>query len=216
MHGMHRRKKLLELMRNGRQAVTAKTSYLIKVLQSEITRELSIPRFQNDQSGSPGDFTLEWDAPHSKDIVLRKKCETGEELAVSALLGSAYSLSGTYPWNVEMKVCVKKPGLASLLQFDCNVYMRNDSTSEYYCHITSARYLQSSSSTGPRYYTGPSFRDLDPDLRTAFDEYLKTRLGGSLLKFLIEYMHRKEQNQYVNWLQKLQEMVCNGESSSPS
>lgn len=43
---MHRRKKLLELMRNGRQAVTAKTSDLIKALQSEITHELSIPRFQ--------------------------------------------------------------------------------------------------------------------------------------------------------------------------
>jgi len=112
---------------------------------------------QNDQSGSPGDFTLEWDAPHSEDMVLRKKCETGEEVAVSALLGSKRSLSATYPQNVEMKVCIKKPGLASLLQFDCNVYVRTDSTSEYYFYITSARYLQSSSSTGPRYYTGPPF-----------------------------------------------------------
>jgi len=59
-------------------------------------------------------------------------------------------------------------------------------------------------------------RDLDPDLQTSFDEYLKARLGGSLLKFLIDHMHRKEQNLYVNWLQKLQETVSKGESSSPS
>ena len=30
---------------------------------------------------------LDWDSPQSQDVVLRKKFESGEEVAVSALLG---------------------------------------------------------------------------------------------------------------------------------
>lgn len=209
--------KVLELMRKGVQALEAKahTSELLKVLQSEITHELSSPSFQNDQAGPPEGFALEWDAPYSQDIVLRKKCETGEEVAISALLGPDYTSDETYTRDVRMKVCVRKPGMRSFLQFDCVVF-KESLTGPEFC-IKNARYLQSSSSRGPSYYTGPVFSHLNPVVDSAFTEYLEARgVGGSLVNFLLLHMHRKEQNQYVNWLQKLQETVSQGESSDSS
>lgn len=112
---------------------------------------------QNNETGSPGDFTLEWDAPNSQDIVLRRKYGTGEEIAISALLGPLeYTQETTYPRVVNMKVCIKKPGLSSLLQFNCEVTNRSYAGPDF--NISSASYFKSLSSTGPRYYTSPLFR----------------------------------------------------------
>lgn len=97
---------------------------------------------------------MEWDTPNSCDIVLRKKCDTGEEVAVSALLGPPDNArDGTYPRGVHMKVCIKKPGLSSLLHFGCEV-TNTSHTGPEFC-IYSADYLRSTSSTGPRFYKGP-------------------------------------------------------------
>lgn len=132
------------------------------------------------------------------------------------------NILSTHPqqtWTeTKESICQVKPCICILS------FLRGWMTSclcEVYCHLNYetccfwiSTYILFTIFLTPMY---PFFcSDLDPDLRTAFDEYLKTRLGGSLLKFLIEHMHRKEQNQYVNWLQKLQEMVSNGESSSPA
>ncbi|KAK9671098.1 hypothetical protein RND81_12G007000 [Saponaria officinalis] len=201
------RKKAVALaMRMKRDAMEAKGLNLLKVLQSEITHELSSPCFQNNPSGSPGDFTLEWDAPHSQDVVLRKKCDTGEEVVVSAVLGLPYTYreEATYPRLVKMKVCIKKPGLSSLLHFDCKVFSYDDLE----LRINSAQYLPSTSSTGRRFYTGPPFFEFDPEIQAAFKEYLEARgIGPTLLHFLQQHMHAKEETQYVNWLKKLQETV---------
>ncbi|KAH9623625.1 hypothetical protein KSS87_018687, partial [Heliosperma pusillum] len=203
--GRMRRGKAWEIIRK-RNAFKSKGLDLIKILQSEITHQLSSPCFQDNPSDSSGDFTLEWDAPHSQDVVLRKKCDTGEEVAVSAVLGSYLDTGGTYPRRVNMKVCIKKAGLSSLLQFDCSVL--DISYGDPELNITSAHYLPSRSSIGRRYYTAPLFRDLDPDLQAAFKKYLEAKgIGQTLMSFLQQHMHKKEETQYVNWLQKLQEMV---------
>ncbi|KAL9232596.1 hypothetical protein vseg_007691 [Gypsophila vaccaria] len=189
-----------------KEAMKAKGLNLLKLLQSEITHELSSPCFQNIPSGSPGDFTVEWDAPHAQDLVLRKKCDTGEEVAISALLGPYYDVEATYPRLVKMKVCIKKPGLSSLLLFDCVIFNRSYDGPDF--NINSARYLPSTSCTDFKYYTGPYFRSLDPELQAAFKEYLEARgIRPTLCDFLRQHMHKKEETQYVNWLQKLQEMV---------
>lgn len=53
-------------------------------------------------------------------MVLRRRCESGEEVAVSAFLGAEGSNENAkFPREAFMKVGVKKPGLRSLLQFDC-------------------------------------------------------------------------------------------------
>ncbi|XP_048497588.1 uncharacterized protein LOC104889386 isoform X2 [Beta vulgaris subsp. vulgaris] len=175
------------------------------------TEERKGSKGTNNEAGSPGDFTLEWDAPNSQDIVLRKKCDTGEEVAVSALLGPVeYIRNGTYPRVVNMKVCIKKPGLSSLLQFDCKVANRSYNGPEF--NISSASYLRSTNSTGPRYYKAPLYSEVDPLLQDAFRDYLETKgVGESLMNFLVVHMHKKEENQYVNWLQNLQGMVSRGE-----
>ncbi|KAG5242605.1 mitochondrial acidic protein [Salix suchowensis] len=106
------------ILRKGRKAL--EDLGLVKILQSEIKHELSTTPFQDNQSGSLGDFKVDWDSMESQDVVLRRKCESGEEVAVSALLGQEmFAERGIFPREVLMKVCVKKTGLNSVLQFDC-------------------------------------------------------------------------------------------------
>ncbi|XP_031256551.1 uncharacterized protein At2g39795, mitochondrial [Pistacia vera] len=184
---------------------------LLKVLQSEITHELSFKRFQDIQNGPVGGFTLEYDAPQSQDVVLRRKCESGEEIAVSAMLGpDTFAREGIFPREVLMKVCVKKPGLSSMLHFDCGVSEMDGGRSEFDIH--SACYLQSATCPGPSVYRGPMFSTLDRQLQGALKEYLVARgIGESLTNFLLLHLHKKEQGQYVNWLQKLESLVAKGE-----
>lgn len=112
---------------------------------------------QNAQSGSLGEFVVESDSPHSKDVVLRRKCDSGEEIALSALLGPPnYEREQIFSRDVFMKVCVKKPALCSILQFDCKVYQDSDKGSEF--DINGAYYLRSPSCLGPSIYKGPLFR----------------------------------------------------------
>ncbi|CAN1124665.1 hypothetical protein LINPERPRIM_LOCUS31217 [Linum perenne] len=132
---------------------------LINALRSEINHELSTPTsFQTNSIASPGDFTVDWDSSESEDVVLRRKSESGEEVAVSALLGQILPepRDPTYPRDVLMKVCVKKPGCSSLLQFDCEAY----EDAPFY--IRAAYFLQSNDCPRPCAYKGPLFRYIGP------------------------------------------------------
>lgn len=194
---------------------------LLHLLRSEIHYELSSNRYQISRSSSLGDFVVDYDSPQSQDVVLRRKFESGEEVAVSALLGS-FSLptsereDSLYARDVSMKVCVKKPGLSSLLQFDCEIY-EEGSGSQY--QIQKVYYRQSPVHIGPSDYGGP-FRCSDYDCNVALHYDLERALkvylvdkgvGEELTNFLMHHLHRKEQGQYVNWLQKLESFVAKPE-----
>lgn len=102
---------------------------------------------------------LEWDSPKTQDVVLRKKGESGEEVAISALLGGqTFEADSELPTatDVKMKVCVKKPGLRSILQFDCEVSSRDEGKSGF--NIQNAYYIQSTSCLRSSAYRGPLFR----------------------------------------------------------
>lgn len=104
---------------------------------------------------------VDYDSPQSQDVVLRRKFESGEEVAVSALLGPFSSDTferedSLYARDVLMKVCVKKPGLSSMLQFDCKIYELDGYGSEF--DIKKVYYRQSPAHIGPSVYRGPSFR----------------------------------------------------------
>ncbi|EOY09202.1 JHL06B08.3 protein, putative [Theobroma cacao] len=198
-----------QILREGRKAL--EDFNLLKVLQSEISHELSSNSFQDIKSGSLGDFVLDWNSAQSHDVVLRRKSESGEEVAVSALLGQETRDSeGKFPREVLMKVCVRKPGLSSMLQFDCGVSEKDVHRSDFNIH--SAYYLQSSTIPNSSIYRGPSFSSLDPQLQDAFKEYLLARgIGENLTNFLLLTLHKKEQGQYVNWLQILESFVAKDE-----
>ncbi|XP_034693771.1 uncharacterized protein LOC117920388 [Vitis riparia] len=182
---------------------------LLKVLQSEIRHEQSHDRFQNYQGGNPGDFAVDWDSPASQDVVLRRKCESGEEVAVSALLSpiTFRNEEGSFPRDLLMKVCVKKPGLSPVLQFDCGVFSKDHERLEFNIH--SAYYIPSPACLNPSAYRGPSFSSLDPNLQDALKEYLLARgIGDDLTNFLVIHLHKKEQTQYMSWLHKLEAMMA--------
>lgn len=112
---------------------------------------------QNDITEPVGDFVVDWDSPRSEDVVLRKKCDSGEELAVTALLGEeTIEDDDRLPREALMKVCIKKPGLSSILQFDCGVFSKGEDGIEF--DIRHAYYLPSASSFGSSLYRGPLFR----------------------------------------------------------
>ncbi|KAL6272854.1 hypothetical protein ACE6H2_023546 [Prunus campanulata] len=106
------------VLRQGGKAL--KDLNLLKVLQSEIQHELSCNPPEVSRSSSMGEFVVDCELPVSQDLVLRRKYDSGEEVAVSALLGpfSPDGLEGVeclYPRDVLMKMCLKKPGLSSML-----------------------------------------------------------------------------------------------------
>lgn len=114
---------------------------------------------QDIKSGALGDFLVDGDSLQSRDVVLRRKCETGEEVVVSALLGPLPfegEIEGILPRDVLMKICVKKPGLRSVLQFDCEAYKKDNNGSKF--DIRNAYYLQSSAGISNSTYRGPLFR----------------------------------------------------------
>ncbi|KAF2308039.1 hypothetical protein GH714_034672 [Hevea brasiliensis] len=112
---------------------------------------------EDNRRGSLGDFSVDWDSSDSQDVVLRRKCETGEQVVVSALSRpSCFAEGSTSPWEFLMKVFVKKPGLNSVLQFDCGIYEIGPSRSVFDIH--NAYYLQSTTCPGPSAYGGPYFR----------------------------------------------------------
>lgn len=183
---------------------------LLKILQSEIAHELSSTRFLNHEhnNGSSSDFAVEYDSPMSRDVVLRRKLESGEEVAISALPGRfRFGHEGAFPREILMKICVSKPGVSSLLQFDCGVSEDGHSGSPF--KIYNAYYLQSSACLGPSVYRGPLFSTLDPQLQDALKEYLISRgVEESLTNFLLIHLHKNEQGQYLNWLQKVESSIA--------
>uniref|UniRef100_A0A2P2P0T3 Mitochondrial acidic protein MAM33 n=1 Tax=Rhizophora mucronata TaxID=61149 RepID=A0A2P2P0T3_RHIMU len=180
---------------------------LLKVLQSEIKHELSSPPLQDNKSGSLGAFVVDSDSSQSEDVVLRRKFESGEEVAVSALLGpETFGNCCTFPRAVLMKVCLKKPGLSSILQFDCGVTEKGTTGSQF--DIYNAYYFQSLTSPKPSVYRGPLFSTLDPSLQDALKDCLVEKgITESLTSFLLLHLHKKEQGQYINWLHKLESLV---------
>lgn len=100
---------------------------------------------------------MDWDSQHSKDVTMRKKCESGEELAISAILGEETFLGDDcYPKEVDMKVCIKKTGLTSILQFDCKVLDQGQDRIDF--HIQNAYYLKLPTDFSSSVYRGPLFR----------------------------------------------------------
>ncbi|KAI3811725.1 hypothetical protein L1987_21454 [Smallanthus sonchifolius] len=197
--------KVATLLQKGKKAL--QDLELLKVLQSEIRYELNNNPYKNE-TGSLGDFVIDWNSPHSKDIIMRKKCESGEEIAISALLGEGTSVEDNlYPKEANLKVCIKKNGLSSILQFDCKVLDEGQNKVDF--HIQNAYYLKSPSDLGSSVYRGPVFSHLDPALQQELKQYLISRgISNSLTTSLLHHIHSKEQDQYIKWLQKLEAMVA--------
>ncbi|MED6182176.1 hypothetical protein PIB30_026166 [Stylosanthes scabra] len=194
---------MAKLVRNINKGLKAVEDFeLVKILKSEISFELSSNPFQGAETGSLGEFVVDYDSPRSKDVVLRRKLDSGEEVAVSAQLGPPkYDEELVFPRNAFVKVCVKKPSLSSILHFDCEVYQDSDKGSEF--SIDGAYYLRSPMSLSPSLYKGPFFSQLDSKLQGALKEYLISKgIGTNLNNFILHYLHKKEQQQYVNWLKK--------------
>lgn len=100
---------------------------------------------------------VDWDSLQSQDVLLRRKCRTGEEVVVSALLGSlTFRRECVFPREVLMKVCLNKPGQSSMLQFDCQISEKGSDGSDFNIH--NAYYHKKSADINPSVYRGPIFR----------------------------------------------------------
>ncbi|KAI3471704.1 hypothetical protein Pfo_028354 [Paulownia fortunei] len=201
--------RVTKVLRRARKAL--EDLDLLKILESELNHELSSMRYQDDKIGSLGDFVVEWDSPQSQDVVLRKKCSSGEEVAVSALLGrDTFQGDSRLPREALMKICVKKPGLSSILQFDCVASNKGGSEPDF--DIQNAHYITSSSCLDSSIYRGPLFSDLDPALQHELRQYLAARgIEENFTNSVLLHLHKKEQGQYMGWLQKLKNMMVEHE-----
>ncbi|KAF8088375.1 hypothetical protein N665_0544s0021 [Sinapis alba] len=152
---------------------------------------------------------MDWDSPGNRDIVLRRQFDSGEEVVVSALLQQEPIDSDdiAFPRGAMAKVCISKPRLSSILQFDCRVFETGCGSSDF--DIERAYYIRSwHSSSLP--FGRDFFRTLDPNLQDALKQYLTSKgISEGLTNFILCHLNKKEQEQYVNWLRKLESTVSN-------
>jgi hypothetical protein len=102
---------------------------------------------------------LDWDSPESQDIVLKRQFDSGEKVVVSALLQpEPIELEDdlVFPREAHAKVCIKKPGLSSILQFHCRVYESGSGSSHF--DIESAYFIRSFVSAPSSTYGDHFFR----------------------------------------------------------
>ncbi|EOA27895.1 hypothetical protein CARUB_v10024068mg [Capsella rubella] len=205
-------RKLNPLLKRGLKAV--EDGGLLKILQSEIRHEISHPRFQGVETGSLGNFKLDWDSPESQDVVLRRQFDSGEEVVVSALLQPEPIVDDDlmFPREALAKVCIKKPGLSSILHFDCRVYETGSGCSHF--DIERACFIRSLVSALSSTYGDDFFRQLDIKLQNELRRYLISKgISEGLTNFLLCHLNKKEQDQYVNWLRKLESMMSHSPKS---
>lgn len=113
---------------------------------------------QLHQGFKVGNFTVDWNDAGTQDLVLSRRFTTGEEIAVSALLGPlTYHEDYLLPRHALMKVCVKKTKPEPILQFDCEVFSREGEVDSEF-QIENVRYLQSASSLKSTGCDSPRFR----------------------------------------------------------
>ncbi|XP_010505941.1 PREDICTED: uncharacterized protein LOC104782649 [Camelina sativa] len=198
-------RKLNPIMKRGLKAV--EDGGLVKILQSEIRHEISHPRFQGAETGSLGDFKLEWDSPESQDVVLRREFDSGEEVVVSALLKPEPIIIEdddlVFPREALAKVCIKKPGLSSILHFGCRVFETGSGCSHF--DVERACFTRSLVSSPSSTYRDNFLRPVDFKLTYELRRYLISKgINEDLTNFLLCHLNKKEQDQYVNWLRKLE------------
>ncbi|CAA0840695.1 Mitochondrial glycoprotein family protein [Striga hermonthica] len=121
---------------------------------------------------------------------------------------SNISGDGRLPREALMKICVKKPDMSSILQFDCVASNRGELDFD----IQNAHCISSSKSFDSSTYRGPLFSDLDPSLQNGLRQYLAARgIEKNFANSLLIHLHNKEHGQYMNWLQKLTNMMMKNE-----
>ncbi|CAL5098393.1 unnamed protein product [Urochloa decumbens] len=187
----------------------AKDGGVLAATRAELAHELASsapsapPSFHSQDAP---EFVTVSDAPRAQDLLLRRRADS-EEVLVSALLAPlVFQGQEPLPRDLLMKVFVSKPGAAPVLHFDCRAFSAEGKPGFADCTINAVRYHSSPGDDGEDNYGGPEFRDLDPQLKAALQEYLVARgvnskLAGSILQHLLQ----KEHAQYLNWLKILEE-----------
>ncbi|CAL4989733.1 unnamed protein product [Urochloa decumbens] len=187
---------------------------VLATLRAEIAHELSssapsVPPPFHCQDAP--DFVTESDAPHAQDLLLRRRADS-EEVLVSALLAPlVFEGQEPLPRDLLMKVFVSKPGGTPVLHFDCRAFSAEGKPGGADCAINAVRYHSSPGDDVEDKYEGPEFRDLDPRLKAALQEYLVARgINTNLASSILLHLYQKERVQYLNWLKTMEETFMKG------
>ena len=81
-------------------------------------------------------------------------------------------------------------------------------------NINNIRYIDGAHATTDEMtlYTGPNFEDLEESVQAAFYEYLTERnIDDDLSFFILAHSREKEQKEYINWLEKMQDFTAGAE-----
>ncbi|KAK8671792.1 hypothetical protein V6N13_038377 [Hibiscus sabdariffa] len=182
---------------------------LIRVLESEIqcAEEDGSDQVEGIPSGFP--FEIE-DIPGIQTVTL-KRDYNGELVKVDVHMlehgdeqeevddndGDDYEDQNKT--SIPLVVTVSKKD-GSSLEFNCT-------SSPDHIEIDSL-YFRSPDAEDELAYEGPDFHDLDDNLKKAFNKYLEVRgIKPSTTNFLHQYMIKKNNREYLNWLKNLKKFV---------
>jgi complement component 1 Q subcomponent-binding protein, mitochondrial len=110
-------------------------------------------------------------------------------------------------FGIDFKVTITSPDGHSALAFDCvaamSVIIKRVSCAPSV--VTASSALEGSGNT----YRGPDFDRLDEGLQASFKAYLEERgIDDDMAFFILSKSQQKEQNDYLDWLHKVQTMVA--------
>uniref|UniRef100_A0A0A9DMJ6 Uncharacterized protein n=1 Tax=Arundo donax TaxID=35708 RepID=A0A0A9DMJ6_ARUDO len=178
---------------------------VLAALRAELAHELSSSAPSAPPSFHSEDFATVSDAPRAQDVLLRRRADS-EEVLVSALLAPLQFVDqAPVPRAALMKVFVSRLGARPVLHFDCRTFLVGENVDAADYAINAVRYHSSPGDAGDK-YEGPKFRDLDPRLQAALQEYLVARgVDSKLTSSILHHLLEKERTQYVNWLKTLEE-----------
>ena len=96
--------------------------------------------------------------------------------------------------------------------FRVEVNKGGDDSMVYHCNATmdtvEVERIAFGSTDSDDVFSGPAFEEMPDDLRDAFSMHLYDRhIDGDLGTFILLYSEMKEQQEYINWLDKISSFV---------
>jgi len=108
------------------------------------------------------------------------------------------------PYQVQVSIQVSREGKGAMV-LTCVVDQDAQFVIEDIAHFASKEIAEGSTPQAELarrdIYTGPSFAELDENLQTLFDQYLKDRgINESMALFIPNYIEQKETQEYMRWM----------------
>eukprot|EP00192_Tetraselmis_astigmatica_P018137 CAMPEP_0117674916 /NCGR_PEP_ID=MMETSP0804-20121206/15315_1 /TAXON_ID=1074897 /ORGANISM="Tetraselmis astigmatica, Strain CCMP880" /LENGTH=247 /DNA_ID=CAMNT_0005483861 /DNA_START=56 /DNA_END=799 /DNA_ORIENTATION=+ len=183
-------------------AASAASDDLAAVLKSELSQEREDFEEAEDLKTVPGGYAITKDAAGDGEVILSKK-QGNEEIFISFEVNNQPDPEPLEdPDEPEVDMLAEKVFLVSV--------EKGDQTLTFECRTNGDGVMVDHMAIEPKdgyeedstMYTGPVYEELDERVHAKVEQYLSERYVYDLAPFIFQYIDEKEQNLYMEWLER--------------